>query len=161
MPSFDISIKFDKTEIKNAVQQIEKEISNRFDFKNTAANVSFEDSKIVCVGENDFQIEQIKEIVYQKFGKRKVDVRLLRINEKEHIGGNKIKQVFTLLEGVDPENSKKIVKFIKEQKTKVQASIQGVSIKVSGNKKDMLQSLITILRKNFEQLPLSFDNFRD
>ena len=112
MPSFDISIKFDKTEIKNAVQQIEKEISNRFDFKNTAANVSFEDSKIVCVGENDFQIEQIKEIVYQKFGKRKVDVRLLRINEKEHIGGNKIKQVFTLLEGVAPENSKKIVKFL-------------------------------------------------
>jgi uncharacterized protein YajQ (UPF0234 family) len=161
MPSFDISIKADQNDIQNAIQQIQKEIANRFDFKGTCANVELNDIEIISVGESDFQVNQIKEIIFLKFGKRNIDTRLLDVKDKNIVSGDKIKQSIFILNGIEIENSKKIVKFIKNQKNKVQPSIQGTSIKVSGNKKDLLQEIISLLKKEFKDLPLIFENFRD
>lgn len=161
MPSFDISIKAESNDIQNAILQIQKEIANRFDFKGTCAKVELNDSQIECLGESDFQINQIKEIIFSKFGKRNIDTRLLKTGEKNTIGGDKIKQSISILNGIDMESSKKIVKFIKNQKIKVQPSIHGTSIKVNGSKKDLLQETISMLKKEFKDLPLIFENFRD
>ena len=161
MPSFDVSIKADNNDIQNAILQIQKEIANRFDFKGTCAKVELNNDQIVCIGESDFQINQIKEIIFSKFGKRNIDTRLLNIEEKNNIGGDKIKQLISILNGIKIDDSKRIVKFIKNQKIKVQPSIQGSSIKINSSKKDLLQSTISILKKEFKDLPLIFDNFRD
>jgi uncharacterized protein YajQ (UPF0234 family) len=161
MPSFDIGIKADEVEIRNAVQQVQKEIGNRFDFKGTCAAVNFADSKIICLGENEFQLNQINDIVFAKFGKRKVDTRLLKIIETVKVGNDKLKRSVDVQNGLSTEDAKKIVKVIKSSKLKVQASIIGDAIKVSGSKKDTLQQTIDLLKKDFASFPLCFDNFRD
>ncbi|OUT97553.1 MAG: YajQ family cyclic di-GMP-binding protein [Betaproteobacteria bacterium TMED41] len=161
MPSFDISIKADMTELKNALEQCSKEVKNRFDFKGTSAEISFIDEVIVCIGDSDFQLSQIKEIVYSKFGKRNIDTKLLHLGEISKISGDKVKQNISIMNGIQIDDAKKIVKTTKTSKLKVQSSIQGDVVRVSGSKRDVLQNAISLLKKEFNNLPLKFDNFRD
>ncbi len=161
MPSFDISIKAEKTEVRNALDQCSKEIKNRFDFKGTSAELSFADEEIVCVGDSNFQLSQIKEILYSKCAKRNIDTRLLDLGEMEKISGDKLKQIVSVKNGIQIDDAKKIVKNIKASKLKVQASIQGDLVRVTGAKRDLLQETISFLKKENKDLPLIFDNFRD
>lgn len=161
MPSFDTSIKADKTEVKNAVDQCSKEIRNRFDFKGTSAELNFIDEQLVCLGDSDFQLSQIKEILFSKCAKRNVDTRLLNLGEITKVSGEKVKQIITITNGIQIDDAKKIVKIVKSSKQKVQASIQGEVVRISGSKRDILQDTITLLKSEFKNLPLIFDNFRD
>ncbi len=161
MPSFDTSIKADKTEVRNTIEQCSKEIKNRFDFKGTSAALNFIEEQIVCIGDSEFQLSQIREILFNKCAKRNVDTRLLNLGEITKISGDKVKQVVTIMNGIQIDEAKAIVKTVKSSKLKVQASIQGELVRVSGSKRDALQEAIALLKKDFKNLPLIFDNFRD
>ena len=161
MPSFNISIKADIPEVRNALDQASKEILNRFDFKGTSAAVNFADSDIVCTADNEFQLSQVKDVFFGKCSKRKVDTRLFQKSEITKISGDKVKQNLRIVDGIEIETAKTIVKYIKSKKIKVQSSIQGNQVKVSGPKKDSLQEIISNLKEDFKNHPLIFDNFRD
>jgi uncharacterized protein YajQ (UPF0234 family) len=148
-------------EVKNAVDQSSKEIDTRFDFKGTSAKVEQKEKEITLFGDSDFQISQVKDVLLNKMTKRKVDVRFLDEGKIEKIGGDKVKQVLKVRNGIETEDGKKITKLIKESKLKVQASIQGESVRVSGKDRDILQEAIALLRKDVKDLPLAFNNFRD
>jgi uncharacterized protein YajQ (UPF0234 family) len=148
-------------EVKNAVDQTGKEIDTRFDFKGTSAKVEQKDKEITLFGDSDFQISQVKDVLLNKMTKRKVDVRFLDEGKIEKIGGDKVKQVLKVRNGIETEDGKKITKLIKESKLKVQASIQGESVRVTGKDRDVLQEAIALLRKDVQDLPLAFNNFRD
>lgn len=162
MPSFDIVMEPDMVEVRNAVDQSIKEIDTRFDFKGTGAKCELVDKAIVLHAESDFQLEQVQSVVTSKLTRRNVDIRFLDLNAKpEKVGGNLLKQTITIKFGLETEQAKKIVKTIKDEKMKVQASIQGDSVRVSGKKRDDLQEAIAILRDKVKELPLAFNNFRD
>jgi uncharacterized protein YajQ (UPF0234 family) len=161
MPSFDVVCEADMVEVKNAVDQTGKEIDTRFDFKGTSAKVEQKDKEITLFGDSDFQISQVKDVLLNKMTKRKVDVRFLDEGKIEKIGGDKVKQVLKVRNGIETEDGKKITKLIKESKLKVQASIQGESVRVTGKDRDVLQEAIALLRKDVQDLPLAFNNFRD
>ena len=161
MATFDISIKANYVEVQNAIAQVKKEIANRFDFKGTCAEVTSSDTEIICIGENEFQINQISEIIFTKFGKRGVDTRILKTRDTIKSASDKLKRIIDIVNGISPEDAKKIVKAIKGTKFKVQPSINGQMVKVAGSKRDTLQETITFLKKEFPSLPLTFDNFRD
>ncbi|OUW02076.1 MAG: YajQ family cyclic di-GMP-binding protein [Betaproteobacteria bacterium TMED156] len=161
MPSFDITVQVNKTEVRNSIDQASKEIQNRFDFKNTSAEIKFIDNEITCMADNDFQLSQLQDVFYSKCAKRKVDIRLFNHGDKTKISGNKVKQNITIMNGIKMEDAKKIVQKIKLMKIKVQSSIQGDLIRVSGSKKDLLQDVISLLKKEIKYLPLIFENFRD
>ena len=161
MPSFDVVCEADMVEVKNAVDQSSKEIETRFDFKGTSAKVEQKDKEITLFGDSDFQIGQVKDVLLNKMTKRKVDVRFLDEGKIEKIGGDKVKQVIKVRNGIETEDGKKITKLIKESKMKVQASIQGESVRVTGKDRDALQEAIAMLRKDVKDLPLAFNNFRD
>ncbi|UNM95216.1 YajQ family cyclic di-GMP-binding protein [Ignatzschineria rhizosphaerae] len=162
MPSFDIVMEPDMVEVRNAVDQSIKEIDTRFDFKGTGAKCELVDKTIVLHAESDFQLEQVQSVVTSKLTRRNVDIRFLDLNAKpEKVGGNLLKQTITIKFGLETEQAKKIVKTIKDEKMKVQASIQGDSVRVSGKKRDDLQEAIAILRDKVKELPLAFNNFRD
>jgi uncharacterized protein YajQ (UPF0234 family) len=148
-------------EVKNAVDQTGKEIDTRFDFKGTSAKVEQKDKEITLFGDSDFQIGQVKDVLLNKMTKRKVDVRFLDEGKIEKMGGDKVKQVLKVRNGIETEDGKKITKLIKESKLKVQASIQGESVRVTGKDRDVLQEAIALLRKDVKDLPLAFNNFRD
>jgi cyclic-di-GMP-binding protein len=161
MPSFDTVCEPNMVEVRNAVDTSSKEIGTRFDFKGTSAALELKDKEITMFGDADFQLTQVEDILRNKLTKRNVDVRFLDIGKVEKIGGDKVKQVIKVKNGIETEDAKKITKLIKESKLKVQASIQGDAVRVTGAKRDDLQAAMALLRKDMTELPLSFDNFRD
>lgn len=161
MPSFDIVSEVNEVEIRNAVEQTNKEVSTRFDFKGTDARIEQTGKVLTVFADNDFQLEQVKEILINKMAKRGVDVRCLDEEKLEKVSGNKVKQVVAIKEGVAGDLAKKIVKIIKDGKLKAQASIQGEAVRVSGAKRDVLQEAIALVRKSVTDVPLQFNNFRD
>ena len=161
MPSFDVVCEADMVEVKNAVEQSNKEITTRFDFKGSSANVEQKDKELTLFADSDFQLGQVKDVLINKMAKRKVDVRFLDEGKIEKIGGDKVKQVLKVRNGIESELAKKIQKIIKESKMKVQASIQGDSVRVTGAKRDDLQAAMALIKKDVTDVPLSFNNFRD
>lgn len=161
MPSFDIVSEVNEVEIRNAVEQTNKEVSTRFDFKGTDARIEPAGKVLTVFADNDFQLEQVKEILVNKMAKRGVDIRCLDEEKLEKVSGNKVKQLVTVKTGIETELAKKIVRIIKDSKLKVQASIQGDEVRVSGAKRDLLQEAIALVRKSIDEFPLQFQNFRD
>lgn len=161
MPSFDTVCEADIVEVKNAVDNSAKEIATRFDFKGTAASIEIKDKEITLIGDADFQIAQIEDILRSKLTKRSVDVRFLDMGDLQKIGGDKVKRVIKVRNGIETELSKKIQRLIKDSKLKVQAAIQGDAVRVTGAKRDDLQAAMALLRKDVTDVPLSFNNFRD
>jgi uncharacterized protein YajQ (UPF0234 family) len=161
MPTFDIVSEVDKQEVKNAVDQVNKEVGTRFDFKGSDARVEQADYQLSVYADDEFKLEQVQDILRTKLTKRNVDVRCLDKGGIEKISGNKVKQIVTVKTGVETELAKKIIKYIKDSKLKVQASIQGDVVRVSGAKKDVLQETIQLVKKSVADFPLQFQNFRD
>ncbi|RDI27477.1 YajQ family cyclic di-GMP-binding protein [Pseudacidovorax intermedius] len=161
MPSFDTVCEPNMVEVRNAIDTASKEIATRFDFKGTPASVELKDKEIILVGDADFQLAQIEDIVRAKLTKRSVDVRFLDKGDVQKIGGDKVKQVFKVKSGVDSDTAKKIQRLLKDSKLKVQAAIQGDAVRVTGAKRDDLQAAMALIRKDVSDLPVSFDNFRD
>ena len=161
MPSFDIVSEVNQVEVRNAVDQANKEISTRFDFKGSDARVDYDGKAMTLFADDDFKLRQVTDIVVAKLTKRQVDIRSLKYGDAEKIAGNKVKQPVTVRTGVEQDLAKKIVKLVKESKLKVQASIQGDAIRVSGAKKDDLQAAIALVRKSIADYPLQYQNFRD
>lgn len=161
MPSFDAVCKPDMVEVRNAVDNTSKEITTRFDFKGTSAAIELSDKDIVLTGDADFQLRQIEDILRGKMAKRHVDARFLNLGEVRKIGGDKVQQSIQVRSGIESDDAKKIQKLIKDSKLKVQASIQGDTVRVSGNKRDDLQAAIALLKKDVADLPLNFENFRN
>jgi len=161
MPSFDIVSEVNEVELRNALAQANKEISNRFDFKGSDARVEQVEHALTLYADDDFKLGQVYDVLIGKLAKRGVDVRVLEKGNTEKIGGDKVKQVVTVRTGVSQELAKTLVKQIKESKLKVQTSIQGEAIRVSGGKKDVLQEVIQLARKAVTDFPLQFTNFRD
>ncbi len=161
MPSFDIVSEVDKQEIRNAIDQVNKEVATRFDFKGSDARVEQTDYQLTVYADDDFKLEQILDILRTKLTKRNVDVRCLDIQSSEKISGNKVKQTITVKTGLDSELAKKIVRIIKDSKMKVQASIQSDTVRVTGSKKDLLQEAIQLVKKTIQDFPVQFQNFRD
>jgi uncharacterized protein YajQ (UPF0234 family) len=161
MPTFDVVCKPNQVELKNAVDQSMKEIGTRFDFKGSAAKVEHADKEVTLYADSDFQLGQVLDVLLGKMTKRNVDVRFLDHGKVEKIGGDKVKQVLTIRDGVPQDAAKKIVAQIKASKIKVQASIQGDTVRIQGAKRDDLQTAIALLKKEVTDLPLGYENFRD
>ena len=161
MPSFDTVCDPDMVEVKNAVENSAKEIGTRFDFKGTSAAIELKDKEITLLGDAEFQLQQVDDILRNKMAKRNVDVRFLDKGAVQKIGGDKVKQVLKVRSGIESELAKKIQRLIKDSKMKLQASIQGDSVRISGAKKDDLQAAMALIRKEVADMPLSFNNFRD
>ena len=160
MPSFDIVSEVDMHEVTNAVDQTNREISNRFDFKGSSAKVEQTDAGLVLESENDFQIRQMLDILHKKVAKRGIEVAAL--SEGDIVTSlNKATMVITVRQGIDQDSAKKIVKLIKETRLKVQSSIQGDKVRVNGKKRDDLQETINMLKESGTELPLQYINFRD
>lgn len=161
MPSFDTVLEPDLVEVRNAVDQANKEVGTRFDFKGSSARIEHKDKEITLYGDSDFQVGQVRDVLTAKMTKRQVDVRFLDFGDIEKIGGDKVKQLVKVKAGIEAELAKKIVKLIKDSKLKVNASIQGDTVRVQGAKRDDLQAAIALMRKDVTEVPLSFNNFRD
>jgi uncharacterized protein YajQ (UPF0234 family) len=161
MPSFDIVSEVDKQELRNAVDQANKEVTNRFDFKGSDARVEQADYALAVYADDDFKLGQLLDILTGKMTKRGIDVRCLDKGKVEKISGNKVKQTVTVKTGVETELAKKIVRLVKDSQLKVTASIQGDTVRVSGAKKDVLQDAIALVKKTVTDFPLQFGNFRD
>jgi uncharacterized protein YajQ (UPF0234 family) len=163
VPSFDIVSEVNHVEVRNAVDQSNKEIANRFDFKgsNARTEINDKDRTLTAFADDDFKLGQLRDVLTGKLAKRGVDVRCLEPGGIEKVSGNKVKQVISVRQGVDQELAKKIVKLVKDSKQKVQASIQGDVVRVTGQKKDALQDTIALVRKTISDFPLQFKNFRD
>ncbi|HRF21508.1 MAG: YajQ family cyclic di-GMP-binding protein [Comamonas sp.] len=161
MPSFDTVLEADFVEVKNAVDNSAKEIGTRFDFKGSSAGLELKDKEITLFGDADFQLQQVEDILRNKLTKRNVDVRFMDVQPSQKIGGDKVKQVVKIKNGIESELAKKIQKLIKESKMKVQAAIQGDAVRITGAKRDDLQAAMALIRKELPDHPLSFNNFRD
>jgi len=161
MPSFDVVCEANMVEIKNAVEQTNKEVSNRFDFKGSDARVEQNDTELTIFADDDFKLGQVNDVLVQKCAKRKVDVRFLDHGDIQKVGGDKVKQGVKLRNGIEKDAAKKIVKTLKDSKSKVQASIQGETVRVTGKKRDDLQDAIALLKDKIKDLPLDYENFRD
>ena len=161
MPSFDTVCEPNVVELKNAVEQANKEITNRFDFKGSDARVEQKDTELILFADDDFKLGQVRDVLFSKMAKRNVDVRFLKEDKTETMSGDKRKQTMKLLKGIEQELAKKIVRIIKDSKIKVQASIQGDAVRITGAKRDDLQTAIAVLRKEASEAPLAFNNFRD
>jgi uncharacterized protein YajQ (UPF0234 family) len=161
MPSFDIVSQVDRQEVKNAVEQTNKEISNRFDFKGSDARVEQAELALTVYADDEFKLGQVLDVLRGRLAKRNIDVRALEPGPVEKISGDKVKRPVTLKVGIPQEKGKQIQKLIKDSKIKVAASIQGDAVRVSSGKKDDLQLTIQLVRKSVADLPLQFINFRD
>ena len=161
MPSFDIGSEVNQVEVRNAVDQTNKEVSTRFDFKGSDARVEPAEGTLTLYADDDFKLSQVTDILTAKLAKRGVDIRALKHGDVQKVSGNKVKQVVTVRVGIEQELSKKIVKLIKDSKLKVQASIQGDAVRVSGTKRDLLQEAIALVKKSITDFPVQFNNFRD
>jgi len=163
MPSFDIVSEVNHVEIRNAIDQANKEIANRFDFKGSDARVELNDKEksLTVFADDDFKLRQVRDVLTSKLAKRGVDTRAFESGRMEPVSGNKVKEAIRIIEGIEQERAKSIVRLIKDSKLKIQASIQGDALRVSGAKKDTLQEAIALVRKSVSDLPLQFKNFRD
>jgi uncharacterized protein YajQ (UPF0234 family) len=161
MPSFDIVSQVNQQEVKNAVEQANREVSTRFDFKGSDARVEMNEMVLTVFADDEFKLGQVMDVLRGRLAKRNVDVRSLEPGAVEKISGDKVKRPVTVKVGVPQEKAKQIQKLIKDAKLKVAASIQGDAVRVSGAKKDDLQAAIALVRKSVADLPLQFTNFRD
>ena len=161
MPSFDIVSEIDKPELGNAVHQTNKELGTRFDFKGSDARVEQADKTLTVFADNEFQVKQAVDVMCTKLAKRGVDLACLKYRDIEEIGGGKARQIVDLQEGISTELGRKLVKQIKDQKLKVQTAIQGEQLRVTGKKRDDLQSVMAFLKESDTGVPLQFNNFRD
>ena len=161
MPSFDIVSEVNKVELRNAVDQANKEIGNRFDFKGSDARIEQAETDLTLFADDDFKLGQVYDILTAKFAKRGVDVRFLERGRAEKISGNKVKEEIKVKVGIESELAKKLVRLVKDSKLKVQASIQGDAVRITGAKKDALQEAIALVRKSVTDVPLQYQNFRD
>ena len=161
MPSFDVVSEANMIEVKNAIEQANKEISTRFDFKGSDSRVEHKEQELTLFADDNFKLDQVTQVLISKMAKRNVDVRFLDYGKVEKVSGDKVKQVVKVKKGVEGDLAKKIVRLIKDSKMKVQASIQGDSVRISGAKRDDLQSAMALLRKDVTDTPLDFNNFRD
>ena len=161
MPSFDIVSQVDRQEVKNAVEQTNKEVSNRFDFKGSVARVELSELVLTVFADDDFKLGQVLDVLRGRMTKRNIDIRSLELGAVEKISGDKVKRPVTVKVGVPQEKGKEIQKLVKEAKLKLAASIQGDAVRISGAKKDDLQAAIQLVRKSVTDLPLQFINFRD
>jgi cyclic-di-GMP-binding protein len=152
MPSFDIVSQVNQQEVKNAVEQANKEIQNRYDFKGSDARIEQSDLTLTVYADDEFKLGQVADVLRQRMAKRNVDVRCLELGAVENISGDKVKRAVTV---------KQIQKLLKDAKLKVQGSIQGDLVRVAGAKKDDLQAAIQLVRQQVADLPLQFINFRD
>jgi len=163
MPSFDIVSQVNQQEVKNAVEQANKEIANRYDFKGSDARIELKEKELelAVFADDDFKLGQVMDVLRGRLAKRNVDVRALEPGTIEKISGDKVKQPVKVKVGIDQEKAKSIVKLIKDSKLKVAGSIQGNAVRVSGAKKDDLQAAIQLVRTSVKDVPLQFTNFRD
>ena len=161
MPSFDTVCEANLVEVKNAVDNTAKEIATRFDFKGTPAAIEIKDKEITLIGDADFQLSQIEDILRNKLTKRNVDVRFLDMGDVQKMGGDKVKRIIKVRSGIESDMAKKIQRLIKDSKLKVQAAIQEEKVRITGAKRDDLQAAMALIRKDITDVPLSFDNFRD
>jgi len=161
MPSFDIVSEVNQVELRNAVEQGNKEIGNRFDFKGSDARIESGEKLLTLFADDEFKLGQVYDILTLRLGKRSIDVRCLEKLKIEKVSGNTVKQDIKVKVGVEGELAKKIVKLLKDSKLKVQASIQGDAVRVSGGKRDVLQDAIALVKKTVTDQPLQFGNFRD
>lgn len=161
MPSFDIVSQVDQQEVRNALDQCNREITNRFDFKDSDARVEQNEYVLSAYADDEFKLRQLSDVLNGKLTKRGIDIRCLQKGPIEKVSGNKVKQTITIKVGVEIELAKKIVKLIKDSKLKVQASIQGDAVRVSGAKKDTLQETINLVKKSVADFPLQIVNFRE
>ena len=161
MPSFDIVSQVDRQEVKNAVEQTNKEVANRFDFKGSDARVEQNELALTVFADDEFKLGQVTDVLRARLAKRNVDVRSLEPGAIEKISGDKVKRPITVKVGVPQEKAKQIQKMVKDSKLKVAASIQGDAVRISGAKKDDLQAAIQLVRKSVADLPLQYINFRD
>ena len=162
MPSFDTVLEPNLVEVRNAVDQTAKEIGTRFDFKGSSAKVELKEKEMTVWADSDFQIGQVLDVLIAKLTKRSVDIRFLdRTAKIEKIGGDKVKQLLVVRSGINAETAKKLQTAVKQSKLKVQAAIQGDTVRVTGAKRDDLQAAMALIRKDVADQPLSFNNFRD
>jgi len=161
MPSFDIVSEVDRQEVKNAVDQTNKEVGNRFDFKGSDARVELAELALTVFADDEFKLDQVTDVLRGRLAKRNIDVRCLELGAVEKISGDKVKRPVTVKVGVPQDKGKQIQKLVKDAKLKVAASIQGDAVRVSGAKKDDLQAAIQLVRTSVKDLPLQFINFRD
>lgn len=160
MPSFDVVSEFDAHEASNAIDQANREVSNRFDFKGTGSKYELDGQLISLTSPTDFQLKQMLDILRQKLVKRGIDIACLKEEEPE-FSGNEARQKVIMRQGIETPLAKDLVKQIKSSKLKVQTSIQGEKLRVSGKKRDDLQSVIALLKEVDIDLPLQYENFRD
>jgi len=161
MPSFDVVCEANMVEIRNALDQANKEITNRFDFKGSDARIELKEKAMTAFADDDFKLAQVRDVLLSKLAKRNVDVRFLDNGSIDKISGDKVKQVITVRHGVPQDAAKKVVKVLKDAKLKVSGSIQGDAVRVSGAKRDDLQAAIALIKQEIADLPLAMDNFRD
>jgi len=161
MPSFDIVSQVNQQEVRNALDQCNREITNRFDFKGSDARVEQAELMLNAYADDEFKLRQLSDVLNGKLTKRGIDIRCLQKSPIEKVSGNKVKQAITIKVGVEAELAKKIVKLIKDSKLKVQASIQGDAVRISGAKKDALQEAIQLVKKSVIDFPLQYVNFRE
>lgn len=160
MPSFDVVSKTDSHEVTNAVDQANRELTTRFDFRGSDARIELSKNTITLIAPSDFQLKQLDEILRNKFAKRNIDVRALEYKDPD-VKLNEARQIIEVRQGLESEQAKKIVKLIKEAGLKVQAAIQGEQVRITGKKRDDLQDVIAMLREAKLTVPLQFENFRD
>jgi hypothetical protein len=161
MPSFDITSEIDKVELRNAIDQANKEIANRFDLKGSDARIEQKDLELAMFADDEFKLKQVLDVFHGKCAKRNVDIRAFDAKGMEKISGDKVKQTVAVRNGIASDKAKQIVKLVKDAKLKVQASIQGEAVRVAGAKKDDLQAAIALVKKSVTDIPLEFGNFRD
>jgi uncharacterized protein YajQ (UPF0234 family) len=161
MPSFDVVCKPNLVELRNAVEQADREIANRFDFKGSDARFDLKELELTAYADDDFKLGQVRDVLLGKLAKRGVDARLLEFGDAQKIGGDKLKQPIEVRNGIEASLAKRIVAMLKDSKLKVTSTIQGDAVRVSGAKKDALQEAIALLRRSVTEVPLTFENFRD
>ncbi len=161
MPTFDIVSKFDPSEVDNAIQNLKREIVQRYDFKNSNSEIEFERELIIIKTDDDYKLTQLQEMLKVQITKRGIDVKALDMGKVEMSAGQAVRQTITMMQGINKDISKDIIKIIKESKIKVQVSIQGDELRISGKKRDDLQQTINLLKTQNLDLPLQFINFRD
>ena len=160
MPSFDIVSEVNMSEVTNAVDQANRELTRRFDFKNTGAKFSLEDNQVTLRAPNEFQVKQMFDMLLDRFAARKVDTRCLT-PEDPQVNVNETWQLVKVRSGIESDLARQIVKLIKKEKLKVQAAIQGDKIRVTGKKRDDLQHVIELMKEASFDMPLQYENFRD
>lgn len=166
MPSFDVVLEPDLVELRNAVEQANKEIGTRFDFKGSSAAVELtqqgaKQRELALLADSDFQLAQVRDLMLGRLAKRGVDVRYLDLGEApQKLGGDRLRQPVPVKSGIDAETARRVQQALKTAKLKVQAAVQGDSVRVSGAKRDDLQTAIALLRREMHELPIGFNNFR-